>query len=224
MWWKLFSFIVILAARSIRRVGMATNTSRVPAALVGSAGLFATVLVGAAPSGSLPDPVAPLEARSQAPQLSDEGGAPVSSSSPGSYYYSTNPRVGVEEIGTKLELLLQWYCFTCVPCRGGHQLMGSDREGVVGFHPEACTEGSCSQHPPCIVSDEVAGSSKDVLRPTLAWMAAAAPSEIVALARAFPHVVRINRDRQALQLIGCGDQIVASWSPTSIPALQEVLE
>ena len=226
MWRKFFSFIVILAARSIGRPGMVTNASRIPAAFVGSAGLFSAVLVGAAPNGSPPDPAAPLQAGAQAPQLSGEGKAFVLLSPPGSTVgHSTRPRVGVEEIGMKLELFLPWYCFTCRACIfGRHQLTGADREGVVGFHPEACTAGSCSQHPTCIVSDEIVGASKDVLAATLESLTTAAPAEITALANGFPHVVRINRDRRALQLIGCGDQIVASWSSNSIPALQEVLE
>lgn len=125
----------------------------------------------------------------------------------------------------KLEFFLPWYCFTCRACVfGRHQLTGADREGVVGFHLEACTTGSCSQHPTCIVSDEIVGANKDVLVGTLESLTAAAPAEIAALANGFPHVVRINRDRRALQLVGCGDQIVASWSSNSIPALQEVLE
>ena len=223
---KFFSFIVTVAARSIRRLGIVANASRVPAAFVGSTGLFAAVLVGAAPSGFLPDPAAPLEASAQTPQLSGGGDAFVLSSRPdNTVSYSTNPRPGVEEIGTKLEFLLQWACFRCRACGlSGHQLSGVDPEGVVGFHPEACTKGSCSQHPTCIHTDEMVGVSKDVLSATLESLTAAAPAEITALASAFPHVVRINRDRQALQLIGCGDQIVASWSATSVPALEEILE
>ena len=136
--WKFFSFIMTLAARAIKRRGIVANASRLSAAFVGSAGLFAA-LVGAAPSEFLPDPADPLNAGAQALQLSGRG---VTSASPPAVPYSSDPHTGVEEIGTKLELLQEWFCFRCVPCRGGgHALLESDREGVVGFHPEACTEG-----------------------------------------------------------------------------------
>ena len=226
MWWKFFSFIVVLAARPIRRIGLVASASRVPAAVVGSAGLLAVVVGGVVPGASMPGPAASYETRSQTDLQPAKGTASLSPSPLASgTAYSTSANAEVEEIGTKLELLRQWYCFNCEGCIwGGHRLTGSDKEGVIGFHPEACTHGPCSQHPTCGITDEIAEASNGVLLAVVESLTAAAPAEIVALASAFPHVVRVNRDRRALQVIGCGDKIVASWSATSVPALREVLE
>jgi len=37
-------------------------------------------------------------------------------------------------------------------------------------------------------------------------------------------MVKINEDRRALQIVGCNDRIIASYSSRTIPALEALLQ
>ena len=52
----------------------------------------------------------------------------------------------------------------------------------------------------------------------------AAPAELTALADKYPDRVRINHARRALQLVGCGNAIIASYGTMSIPSLETLLQ
>lgn len=51
----------------------------------------------------------------------------------------------------------------------------------------------------------------------------ATPEDLAALAAKHPDRLRINHERRALQLVGCGDAIIASYGTMSIPSLAMLL-
>ncbi len=51
----------------------------------------------------------------------------------------------------------------------------------------------------------------------------ATPEDLTALAAKHPDRLRINHDRRALQLVGCGNRIIASYGTMSIPSLEMLL-
>jgi len=126
-----------------------------------------------------------------------------------------------------LERRLAGFCFACSSCGfRRHRLSGSPPPmgGVVGFHPESCGEGYCSLHPSCGGGgDAMAHRDGEAIPATIASLAAAAPASLLTIAAALPQRVRINYDRRALQLIGCRNQVVASYSSALIPALREIV-
>ncbi|MDE2655714.1 MAG: hypothetical protein F4107_03870 [Gemmatimonadetes bacterium] len=52
----------------------------------------------------------------------------------------------------------------------------------------------------------------------------ATPAELREAVSRHPEQIRINRDRRALQLIGCASEVVASYTATSLPALSILLD
>jgi len=49
------------------------------------------------------------------------------------------------------------------------------------------------------------------------------PTQLASLVERYSHMVQVNRARRALQLIGCNERIVASYSSETIPALEALL-
>ncbi len=134
-------------------------------------------------------------------------------------------------VSADFERLLAGYCMRCSMCPGqpSHHSMAHPpprRGGYIGDHPETCEWGSCVEmHHACRRPDGDSGSEfDDELEAVLAAMEDAAAPELRAVVARHPLRVRINRSRQALQLIGCEDQVVASLGTTSIPALRVLLD
>ena len=134
-------------------------------------------------------------------------------------------------IDADFERLLAGYCMRCSMCPGQprhHSLAHRPppRGGYIGDHPETCEWGSCDEgHRFCRGTDGGAGSEhEDDLKAVVATMKDATGPELRAVVARHPLRVRINRARQALQLVGCEDQVVASLGTTSIPALRVLLD
>ncbi len=130
-----------------------------------------------------------------------------------------------------LEDLLAHTCYMCVGCGDdGHEILNRRPPpdgGNLAFHPHPCQEraGPCDLdpkrggHPPYGgVGILVAGSS-DVIQ----TLKRSTPAQLAALLESAPHRLRINRSRNALQLIGCWNEVVASYSVKSIPALEALI-
>lgn len=49
------------------------------------------------------------------------------------------------------------------------------------------------------------------------------PAQLASLVERYSHMVKVNEARRALQLIGCNERIVASYSSGTIPALEALL-
>jgi len=151
--------------------------------------------------------------------------SPVAGSEPGGDLPGPPAPTTVVELAAEMERLLQAYCFTCVHCPEGHMLVGGPpppfAESVIGFHPESCGEGYCSMHPSCRWQVASGAMHPDLLSGSLKAVGA---DELTALLAELPHRVRINHDRRTLQLIGCREQVVASYGVASVPALEHILQ
>lgn len=172
-----------------------------------------------APSGQVQDAYASVEGAGAT-------SSPVAGSEPGGDLPGPPAPTTVVELAAGMERLLQAYCFTCVPCGfGKHSLLGGPPppfgDGVVGFHPESCGMGGCSMHPSCRWQVASGAMHPDLLSGSLKAVDA---DELTALLAELPHRVRINHDRRMLQLIGCREQVVASYGVASVPALERVLQ
>ena len=133
-----------------------------------------------------------------------------------------------------LDWLLQWPCQDCVECftfggSWGHRLVAnpSPWNARVGWHKN-CNPGSCFIHPWCQPDAMADGASRDPGEQdpwkTVEVIKNATPPELMALVAKYPEAVRINGDRRALQLIGCGETVVASYGVTSVPSLRALLQ
>ena len=124
-------------------------------------------------------------------------------------------------IGSELDALLAQKCLVCRPCdEDGHEILNQKPPPTGGheaYHHYPCLErsGDCSSHPKCGANRDVAAAATDLINS----LKASNPMQLAALLERNPHRMRINESRKALQLIGCRDQVVASYSVVSIPAL-----
>lgn len=114
----------------------------------------------------------------------------------------------------------------CDGATASHRLWGLPKPGK-GYkgHPESkCYPGECSVHRLC------GKDGPEVERATQAFAAvtqairSATPAELREAVNRHPQQIRINRDRRALQLTGCESEVVASYTPTSLPALATLLD
>ena len=166
---------------------------------------MAALVVVAAVSGSTPDGSVWNDARTTAPTASS--------------------------VAMALEDLLAQTCYLCSDCGDdGHQILNRRPPpdgGRLASHPHPCQEnaGPCDTdprrggHPRCGVTDILVAGSSDVIQ----TLKASTPDQLTALLASNPHRLRINRSRNALQLIGCWNQVVASYSVNSIPALEALI-
>ncbi len=128
--------------------------------------------------------------------------------------------VAVAHAAAELERVLPQACFSCSSCgKNGHK--HGDRPlptgGRQAFHPHPCLEGGgCDFHPECTVTMAAAADLIDSLRDST-------PTQLASLVERYSHMVQVNRARRALQLIGCNERIVASYSSETIPALEALL-
>ena len=136
-------------------------------------------------------------------------------------------------IGSELDALLAVDCLHCRPCdkNKGHEILDKTAPpgpGVEAHHPHPCQKnsGPCfldprdpenkPPHPQC--SNQLGFDPRldDVINDLIT----STPVELAALLEHYPHRLRVNKRRKALQLLGCGNQVVGSYSVTSIPALE----
>ncbi len=171
-----------------------TFVSIVPAAV--AALLVVTGVSGSTP-GSVPDGSVPNDMRANA---------------------ATAPSVAMA-----LEELLAQLCYQCIDCGShGHRIMNRSG-GSLAFHPHPCQDraGACDfdpdrgGHPRCGATEALFADAGDVIQ----TLKESTPDELAALVASIPDRLLVNRSRNALQLIGCSNQVVASYSVNSIPAL-----
>ena len=129
-----------------------------------------------------------------------------------------------------LELALAWGCSKCSEgCDGtprSHQMWGLPKPGK-GYkgHPESkCYPAQCNVHDPCGKDGPEVELSWQVFLAVTQAIRSATPTELMEAANRHPGQVQINRDRGALQLIGCESEVVASYTATSLPALATLLD
>lgn len=123
----------------------------------------------------------------------------------------------------ELERLLPQMCLSCSPCgRRGH-LHGAQPPptgGRLAFHPHPCLNGiGCGAHPSCGLGDLAMGPAADLIDS----LKESTPTQLASLVERYSHMIQVNEARRALQLIGCGNRIVASYSSETIPALEALL-
>ena len=116
-------------------------------------------------------------------------------------------------------------CYDCNICgfwRNKHRVDGNPPPsgGYEAAHVEGCNgDGTCADHETCGMT-QMAEALGEITR-AVRW----AESEVLAaVVDRHPEWMRINRDRQALQLVGCEGSIVASYPATSLPALAGLLQ
>ena len=186
-----------------RRGNRKTHTTRKLAIIIPTG--IASLLVVAAVSGSTPNGSVWNDPRTTAPTASS--------------------------IAMALEDLLAQTCYLCGECGlDGHEILNRrppPNGGRLGFHPHPCQEraGPCDGdpdrggHPPCGGVDILVAGSSDVIQ----TLKASTPDQLTALLASNPHRLRINQSRSALQLIGCENRVVASYSVNTIPALEALI-
>ena len=125
--------------------------------------------------------------------------------------------------GMDLDDMLPQMCLSCSPCgKRGHEHGARipPTGGRAAFHPHPCLEGiGCGSHPKCGMGSEVMSRAADLIES----LKTSTPAQLAATVERYPHRMHVNAARGALQLIGCNDQIVASYSYKSIPALKALL-
>lgn len=121
----------------------------------------------------------------------------------------------------ELERVLPQACFSCSSCgknahkHGNQPLPTGGREA---YHPHPCLEGGgCDFHPEC--KEKTMAAAADLIDS----LKDSTPTQLASLVERYPHIVQVNRARRALQLIGCNERIVASYSSETIPALEALL-
>lgn len=154
--------------------------------------------------------------------------AAVSGASPDSRGYDDEVIMEshASSIGMALDEVLAQRCLQCYPCgRHGHRVEerspARGRGGHMAFHGKPCLEngGGCDTHTKCrggAGQGDVRTAATDLINS----LKSSTPLQLAALLERNSHRLRINESRKALQLIGCQNQVVASYSVTSIPALE----
>ena len=136
----------------------------------------------------------------------------------------------LELAGMNLDLALSFFCSTCVEgCDGtpkSHQLKGPAPKGggYDGHSERNCYPQQCKVHDPCGKGGSALATTALERSVVDEGLKTATPAELLQVAARNPERVRINRDRGALQLIGCESQVVASYTATSVPALAALLD
>ncbi len=123
----------------------------------------------------------------------------------------------------ELERVLAQACFSCSSCgRRGH-VHGEQPlpfGGRWAYHPHPCLQGGgCGVHPQCGTGDLAMGTAADLIDS----LRDSTPTQLASLVESYSHMVQVNEKRRALQLVGCDNRIVASYSSETIPALESLL-
>jgi len=123
----------------------------------------------------------------------------------------------------ELERVLPQGCFSCSPC-GKNAHKHGDRPlptgGREAYHPHPCLKGGgCDVHPECGTSELAMAAAAELIDS----LKDSTPTQLASLVERYSHMVQVNRARRALQLIGCNERIVASYSSETIPALEALL-
>ncbi|WP_419934305.1 hypothetical protein [Candidatus Palauibacter sp.] len=123
----------------------------------------------------------------------------------------------------KLEKVLPQMCVSCSPCgKKGHEHTeeAPPAGGVLAYHPHDCLQGGgCDWHPSCGLGDQAMLAAADLIDS----LRGSTPAQLASLVERYSHLVQINEARRVLQLIGCNNRIVASYSSQTIPALEALL-
>ena len=84
----------------------------------------------------------------------------------------------------------------------------------------ASKAAGCDWHPSCgLVGDQAMLAAADLIDS----LRGSTPAQLASLVERYSHLVQINEARRVLQLIGCNNRIVASYSSQTIPALEALL-
>ncbi len=131
--------------------------------------------------------------------------------------------VAVADAAAALERVLPQACFSCSPCgKKGHE--HGDQPLPTGgrwaYHPHPCLQGGgCEFHPECGMGELAMAAAADLIDS----LKDATPTQLGLLVERYAHMVQVNGARRAVQLIGCNERIVASYSSETIPALEALL-
>jgi len=126
-------------------------------------------------------------------------------------------------LAVELEAMIPQWCLPCFSCADDnghpHGYEPSPLGGRVAFHPHGYVEGSnCGSHPSC--GGEAMSAAADLIDSLMG----STPSQLALLAVRYPNMVRVNESRRALQLVGCNNRVIASYSSKTIPALKALLQ
>lgn len=123
----------------------------------------------------------------------------------------------------ELESVLPQACFGCSSCgKRGHRHPDQPLPfgGRWAYHPHPCLQGGgCEVHPQCGMGDQAMGAVADLIDS----LRDSTPTQLALVLERYSHLVQVNEARRALQLIGCDNRIVASYSSETIPALEALL-
>ena len=114
-----------------------------------------------------------------------------------------------------------YYCDSLCD-EGEHRIITAIYTNAESNHHETCNPGSCSMHE-CDPTFAATGRNPDALLDLEVAIKRSTPAELAAFVKANPARIRLNHERAALQLVGCNDAIVASYSSETIPALEALL-
>lgn len=131
--------------------------------------------------------------------------------------------VAFVDAAAELERVLPQACFSCSSC-GKNAHKHGDRPlptgGREAYHPHPCLKGGgCDVRPECGTSELAMAAAVELIDS----MRDSTPTQLASLVERYSHMVQVNRARRALQLIGCNERIVASYSSETIPALEALL-
>ncbi len=123
----------------------------------------------------------------------------------------------------ELERVLPQACLSCSPCGKNAHRHGEQPPptgGRLAYHPHPCLDGGgCEWHPSCGLGDQAMAAAADLINS----LRESTQAQLSSLVERYPQMIQINEDRRALQLIGCNNRIVASYSSDTIPALEALL-
>jgi hypothetical protein len=118
-----------------------------------------------------------------------------------------------------------WHCRKCD--NDEHDIVVATTSNAQSIHHETCNPGKCSLHD-CEPTFTATASDPNAfpVNGLLELEAAVERSTYAQLAefvKANPGRVRLNRERGALQLLGCNDAIVASYTRHTTPVIDDLL-
>ena len=167
-----------------------------------------------------------LEPPAGAPSPADGWAEPASATAMALTTDFPTGEIALERMVVAWDGLVPLGCYTCSACgtdNKDHELFGHPPPtgGKEAAHTEECQTGSCSDHGDC--GPGMAAANEAMWRVTRAAFEAT-PSELASVLDRHPSRIHVNHERAALQLIGCGGVIVASYPAASLPSLQALLQ